>query len=75
MTKIFIINLESSTERKDNISRQLDELSLPFELFSAVDGRTSPPHPLLKRYNDDLSQTPSPNPSINDAPRSEALHN
>ncbi len=57
MTKIFVINLESSTERKDNISRQLDELSLPFELFSAVDGRTSPPHPLLKRYNDDLSQT------------------
>ncbi|KPL93028.1 glycosyltransferase family 25 protein [Vibrio sp. L5-1] len=57
MTKIFVINLESSTERKENISRQLGELSLPFELFSAVDGRTSPPHPLLKRYNDDLSQT------------------
>jgi glycosyl transferase family 25 len=57
MTKIFVINLESSTDRKKNISRQLDELSLPFELFSAVDGRTSPPHPLLKRYNDELSQT------------------
>ncbi|MEZ9549087.1 MULTISPECIES: glycosyltransferase family 25 protein [Vibrio] len=57
MTKVFVINLESSTERKDNISRQLDELSLPFEFFSAIDGRISPPHPLLKRYNDNLSQT------------------
>ncbi|MEZ9269059.1 glycosyltransferase family 25 protein, partial [Vibrio splendidus] len=57
MTKIFVINLESSIERKENISRQLDELSLSFELFSAVDGRTSPPHPLLKYYNDNLSQT------------------
>ncbi|MFA0123781.1 glycosyltransferase family 25 protein, partial [Vibrio sp. 10N.261.48.A2] len=57
MTKIFVINLESSTERKKNISRQLDELSLPFELFSAVDGRTSPSHPLLSYYNDELSQT------------------
>ncbi|ROO66137.1 glycosyl transferase family 25 [Vibrio crassostreae] len=57
MTKIFVINLESSTDRKENISRQLDELSLPFEFFSAIDGRTSPPHPLLKRYNDELSQT------------------
>ncbi|MEZ9340228.1 glycosyltransferase family 25 protein [Vibrio splendidus] len=57
MTKIFVINLESSTERKDNINHQLDELFLPFEFFSAIDGRTSPPHPLLKRYNDDLSQT------------------
>ncbi|PMG96264.1 glycosyltransferase family 25 protein [Vibrio lentus] len=57
MTKIFVINLESSTERKKNISRQLDELSLPFELFSAVDGRASPSHPLLSYYNDELSQT------------------
>ncbi|MGR5389382.1 glycosyltransferase family 25 protein [Vibrio crassostreae] len=57
MTKIFVINLESSTDRKENIGRQLDELSLPFEFFSAIDGRISPPHPLLKRYNDDLSQT------------------
>ncbi|PTP07463.1 epitope biosynthesis protein [Vibrio splendidus] len=57
MTKIFVINLEPSIERKENISRQLDELSLSFELFSAVDGRTSPPHPLLKYYNDNLSQT------------------
>lgn len=57
MTKIFVINLESSTERKDNISCQLDELSLPFEFFSAVDGRTLPPHPLLSLYNNDLSQT------------------
>ncbi|MFB9141377.1 glycosyltransferase family 25 protein [Vibrio artabrorum] len=57
MTKIFVINLESSVERRKNISHQLDELSLSFEFFSAIDGRMSPPHPLLKRYNDDLSQT------------------
>ncbi|MGR5336239.1 glycosyltransferase family 25 protein [Vibrio gigantis] len=56
MTKIFVINLESSTERKENISRQLRELSLPFELFPAVDGRMSPPHPLLSNYKDELSQ-------------------
>ncbi|WP_061033150.1 glycosyltransferase family 25 protein [Vibrio splendidus] len=57
MTKIFVINLKSSTERRNNISRQLDELALDFECFSAIDGRISPPHPLLKKYNDNLSQT------------------
>ncbi|MCG9693924.1 glycosyltransferase family 25 protein [Vibrio sp. Isolate22] len=57
MTKIFVINLESSTERKENICHQLSELSLPFELFSAIDGRVSPPHRLLSLYNDSLSQT------------------
>ncbi len=57
MTKIFIINLASSIERRDHISQQLNALSLPFEVFSAVDGRVSPPHPLLRHYNDELSQT------------------
>ena len=57
MTKIFVINLESSIERRKNISHQLNELDLSFDIFNAVDGRTSPPHPLLNRYNDCLSQT------------------
>ncbi|WP_052880234.1 glycosyltransferase family 25 protein [Vibrio coralliirubri] len=57
MTKIYVINLKSSIERKNNISRQLDELYLPFEIFSAIDGRALPFHPLLKSYNDNLSQT------------------
>lgn len=57
MAKIFVINLESSTERKKNISRQFGELPLLFELFPAVDGRISPPHPLLSNYKDELSQT------------------
>ncbi|CAH6794199.1 Epitope biosynthesis protein [Vibrio chagasii] len=57
MINIFVINLTSSTERRENISRQLNSLSLPFDIFPAVDGRASPPHPLLKHYNDELSQT------------------
>ncbi|WP_241903901.1 glycosyltransferase family 25 protein [Vibrio splendidus] len=39
------------------MSHQLDELSLSFEIFDAVDGRVSPSHPLLENYDDDLSQT------------------
>lgn len=57
MTKIFVINLASSIERRVNIIHQFNALSLPFEFFSAIDGRISPSHPLLKHYNDELSQT------------------
>ncbi|MBU2910369.1 epitope biosynthesis protein [Vibrio splendidus] len=57
MTKIFVINLESSIERRKNISCQLNELDLPFDIFNAVDGRDTPTHPLFDRYNDKLSQT------------------
>lgn len=57
MTRIFVINLESSIERREHISQQLNALSLSFELFAAVDGRISPTHSLLKHYNDELSQT------------------
>ncbi|CAH6889104.1 Epitope biosynthesis protein [Vibrio chagasii] len=57
MTSIFVINLESSIERRNNISRQLNELSIPFKIFPAIDGRVLPQHPLLERYNDELSQT------------------
>ncbi|MEZ9575033.1 glycosyltransferase family 25 protein [Vibrio sp. 10N.261.55.F4] len=56
MTKIFVINLESSIERRKNISCQLNELDLSFDIFNAVDGRDTPTHPLFERYNDKLSQ-------------------
>ncbi|MFL9776173.1 glycosyltransferase family 25 protein [Vibrio cyclitrophicus] len=56
MTKIFVINLESSIERRKNISCQLNELDFSFDIFNAVDGRDTPTHPLFERYNDKLSQ-------------------
>lgn len=55
MYEIFVINLESSVERRHNISRQLDELGLPFSVFSAVNGREGH-HPLFDNYDDHLSQ-------------------
>ena len=57
MIDIFIINLKGSNIRRANISKQLSSLKLDFNIFEAIDGRTSPSHPLLERYNDDLSQT------------------
>ena len=55
MIDIFVINLESSTERREHISKQLDTLGLDFHIFSAVDGRKEP-QPLFEMYNDKLSQ-------------------
>lgn len=52
---IYIINLASSLDRKENITKQLDNMTLPYTIFSAIDGRKDP-HPLFDMYDDKLSQ-------------------
>ena len=54
MFEIFIINLESSTDRREHISRQLDKLGVNYHIFSAVNGHAGP-HPLFEMYDDELS--------------------
>lgn len=49
--KIYVISLKRSPERREYIKKQLDDLSIEFEFFDAVDGRVEPPHPLFKSYN------------------------
>lgn len=39
---VFVVNLETSTDRRKFISDQLDKLGIPFEIFPAVDGRKLP---------------------------------
>lgn len=36
----FVINLDSSTDRMNRVSKRLDELNIPFERISAVNGQT-----------------------------------
>ncbi|CDT99856.1 putative Lex2B protein (Lipooligosaccharide 5G8 epitope biosynthesis-associated protein) [Vibrio coralliirubri] len=57
MIEIFIINLKNSKSRRVNISKQLSSINLDFGFFEAVDGRLEFNKPILKRYNDNLSQT------------------
>ncbi len=53
MLKLFVINLASSQARREKVSKRLNALGVPFELFEAIDGRKSP-HPLFERYDDTL---------------------
>jgi len=53
MLKVFVINLATSSARRERVSARLNELGVEFELFEAVDGRKEP-HPLFARYDDDL---------------------
>ncbi|GHA43903.1 glycosyltransferase family 25 protein [Photobacterium aphoticum] len=55
MSDIFVINLEASVDRRDNIARQLNTLKLPFHIFPAVNGHKEQ-HPLFDLYDDQLSQ-------------------
>ncbi|HCH70568.1 MAG TPA: hypothetical protein DE042_08885 [Colwellia sp.] len=55
MLKTYVINLTGSDERWTVTSSRLKELGVPFERFAAIDGRLSP-HPLFKRYDDNLRQ-------------------
>lgn len=48
--KIFIINLSNSTTRREAMVSRMRELGCDFEIFEAIDGRTSP-HPLFQRYD------------------------
>jgi glycosyl transferase, family 25 len=51
--KIFVINLESSTDRKNNVQVQLNKMELTAEFFNAIDGN-SHEHPIFKKYDPDL---------------------
>lgn len=53
MLKLFVINLASSATRLEQVKQRLDELSVNFERFDAVDGRAAP-HSLFSRYDDNL---------------------
>ena len=55
MTKIFVINLPSSVDRRDNISAQFKQLDFAYEIFPAVNGREDK-HPLFTKYNEGQSQ-------------------
>ncbi|WP_305370002.1 glycosyltransferase family 25 protein [Photobacterium leiognathi] len=55
MVKIFVINLPTSTERKQNISKQLDAMNLAYSIFPAVNGHTDK-SPLFERYDEQKSQ-------------------
>ncbi len=52
--KIFVINLETSVERKHFMEKQLSELGLDFEIFDAVNGHTIDESEILKSYDPDF---------------------
>lgn len=49
--KIFVISLTSSLNRRENITTQMAEQSLPFEFFDAINGKNED-HPFFKQYCD-----------------------
>ena len=51
MLKVFVINLATSEQRRDKVSKRLTNMGLAFELFPAVDGRETP-HPLFEKYDE-----------------------
>ncbi|WP_318499127.1 glycosyltransferase family 25 protein [Photobacterium leiognathi] len=55
MIDIFVINIPSSIERKENIARQLTELGLAFHIFEAVNGHKDK-SPLFELYDEKKSQ-------------------
>ena len=48
---IYVINLKSSTERRENIERQFKKIGTDFLLFNAINGNENH-HPLFNRYNE-----------------------
>ncbi|MDH2997829.1 hypothetical protein A1D22_00570 [Pasteurellaceae bacterium LFhippo2] len=53
MTPIFIINLETSIDRKLFITQQFESLSqlFDYQFFPAIYGKNNPNHPLFSKYN------------------------
>lgn len=51
MPEIVIVNLPQSSERRMQISAQLNRLHLPFRFFAAIDGQTQADHPLMQHYD------------------------
>ena len=54
--KIFVINLERSESRWKAMRVQLERLGLPYERFSAVDGREMSDEVLRRHYSAELNR-------------------
>lgn len=52
-TRIFVINLRTSAERRKMMEDQLDKLNLPFEIFSAINGASLSENEILSLYDND----------------------
>ncbi|MCQ2603493.1 MAG: glycosyltransferase family 25 protein [Spirochaetia bacterium] len=48
---IFVVNLESSADRREFIAEQLEKLGLKYEIFNAVDGRKLPQSEIDAAYD------------------------
>lgn len=53
---IFVINLERSESRWKTMRVQLERLGLPYERFSAVDGREISDEVLRRHYSAELNR-------------------
>jgi glycosyl transferase family 25 len=47
----FVINLEKDTERREQISRQLESLGIPYTIFGAVYGKALTPEEMQAHYD------------------------
>ncbi|MGF1680930.1 glycosyltransferase family 25 protein [Photobacterium minamisatsumaniensis] len=54
MIDTYVINLSSSSSRRENIAKQLGDIKANYTFFDAVNGHISN-HPLFSKYDDDLS--------------------
>lgn len=52
-TKVIIISLEKSVDRRNSISESINALpqKIDYEFFNAVYGKENPNHPLFEKYN------------------------
>ena len=51
--KLFVVNLERSTDRRNEMVRQLNSLGLHYEFLRAIDGRAGE-HTAFSNYSDDF---------------------
>lgn len=51
MLPIYVIHIESATERAEIIKTQFEKIGINFIFFPAINGHTDPDHPLFKHYN------------------------
>ncbi|KGQ52452.1 glycosyl transferase [Gallibacterium anatis 10672-6] len=51
MLPIYVIHIDSATERADSIRQQFDNLKIEFEFFPAINAKKTPNHPLFSHYN------------------------
>ena len=54
---IFVISLKDATERRENITKQLNDCNLPFSIMDAIDGRKGLPAPFEPMVDRDPSRS------------------